>query len=157
MKALFLGIAACCVLLAGCAGINPVSPQQRLARFEAAAGPPTPVFRFYQTLYSWEPLSQTEVVVYTRPSKAYLLDLAPCPGLMSAYAIGITSHLDRVRAGLDEIITGRAYSPMPCQISRIRPLDLKALHAARKQAQKKRQIDAVPRSSGSAPAAAGSS
>lgn len=155
MKALIRCVAAGCLLLAGCAGMS-VPPQQRVEQFESAAGKPVSDFRFSNTLYSWEPLSETAVVVYTRPTRAYLLDLAPCPGLMSTYAIGLTSRTGRVVSGMDRIITGRGYSPMPCLISRIRPIDLKALKAAEQQVQK-REVDAVPRSASSAPASAGSS
>lgn len=131
------------VALAACtSGPAPQRSDGRAALFEAAAGKPVGSFDYFSSFYSWEPLNDHALVVYVRPRKAYLLDVAPCPQLPYAFRIGVTGRFDRVNTGLDSILTGRR--DMPCRISRIRPLDLDRLKAA--EAKSKREIDARPRS-----------
>jgi hypothetical protein len=134
-------------LLAGCAGMSSSNERQRIesqAAYVAAAGAPVRSFTF-TSLYSWEPLSETQLVVYTRPTKAWLLDLMGCQNLLSSNTIGLTSNLNQVSFRFDEVLTD--HGVVPCTISRIRPIDLKGMKAATEQ---KREIRSEPR-----PAAAG--
>ncbi len=122
-----------------------MSATQRVALFESAAGKSVHSFNYLGSLYSWQPLSQTLLVVYIRPTKAYLLNVPPCPELMSTDAIGITSSFGRVTT-LDNVVLGQDDPRSTCSIERIRPLDVTALHGAKKARQ--REIDALPRKTG---------
>ncbi|GAB2536529.1 DUF6491 family protein [Rhodanobacter koreensis] len=98
--------------------------QQRQAAYVAAADAPVRSFRLVpgDSVYSWEPLGDTQLVVYVRPTRAFLLDTWPCSGLTVTNGIGFTSFADEVSAGFDKILTTRGYPP--CAIKQIRPLDL---------------------------------
>lgn len=121
--------------------------QQRETAYTAAAGAPVNSFHFF-TLWSWEPLSDSAVVIYTRPNQAWLLDLdGTCQNLQFTHAIGLTSSTGEVSTRFDKVLTGRDY--MPCTIMQIRPIDLKQLRIAQEA---QRKIDAAPRAP-SAPAA----
>lgn len=129
-------------LLAACASA-PYAQRisERQAAYAAAAGAPVRQFRFF-TLYSWEPLSDSQLVVYTRPNEAWLLDLGgACPDLAFVESIGLTSNVNQVMVGFDKVLTGRRN--FPCTISQIRPVDVKSLKAAQQQ---QRQIKSAPRS-----------
>jgi hypothetical protein len=114
---------------------------ERQAAYAAAAGTPVRNFRFF-TLYSWEPLSDSQLAIYTRPNEAWLLDLGGgCPDISFVNTIGLTSNLNQVMVGFDRVLTGR--NNFPCTISQIRPVDVKSLKAAQLQ---QRQIRSEPRS-----------
>lgn len=135
-------------LLGACSSV-PYAQRQatRLAAYTAAAGAPVTSFRFF-TLYSWEPLSDSELAVYTQPNRAWLLTVdTGCRELAFTQAIGLTSSLNQVSVRFDKVLTGR--HEFPCTIRQIRPLDLKQL-AAGERAQ--RQIKSQPRAPESAPA-----
>jgi hypothetical protein len=133
-----------------CAGCSSVPYAQRMserqAAYAAAAGAPVRSFNFF-SLYSWEPLSDTELAVYTQPNKAWLLDLGGCQELRFVNSIGLTSNLNQVMVGFDKVLTGR--HNFPCTITQIRPVDVKSL----KLAQQQRQIESAARE-GQPPAAA---
>ena len=77
-----------------CAGCSSVPYAQRMserqAAYAAAAGAPVRSFNFF-SLYSWEPLSDTELAVYTQPNKAWLLDLGGCQDLLFVNSIGLSA------------------------------------------------------------------
>ncbi|RCS29852.1 hypothetical protein DEO45_10820 [Rhodanobacter denitrificans] len=127
-------------MLVGCAGA-PYTQRisERQAAYAAAAGAPVRSFRFFN-LYTWEPLGDTELAVYTRPNEAWLLDLGGCHDLEFVNAIGITSSVGQVMVGFDKVLTGARN--FPCTITRIRPVDVKSLKVAQ---QKQRQIDSKAR------------
>ncbi|WP_329741643.1 DUF6491 family protein [Dyella sp. A6] len=129
-------------LVAACSSV-PLAQreQQRLAAYEAAAGAPVDSFRFFAPMWSWEPLSETRLVVYTRPDKAWLLDLdGACQNLEFANAIGLSSYIGQVSARFDRVYTGRGY--IPCTIMHIRPVDVSKLKI---EQAKQREIDSRPR------------
>lgn len=127
-------------MLAGCVGIpNGQHRSERQAAYLAAAGAPVGHFNF-TGFYSWEPLSETQLVVYTRPTEAWLLDLFGCQNLLYSNSIGLTSNLNQVSATFDKVLTLRG--DVPCTISRIRPVDVKRMKAA---AEQRRQIHSEPR------------
>jgi hypothetical protein len=134
------------VLMLGflCAGCSSVPYAQRTserqAAYAAAAGAPVRSFNFF-SLYSWEPLSDTELAVYTQPNKAWLLDLGGCRDLLFVNSIGLTSNINQVMVGFDKVLTGRRN--FPCTITQIRPIDVKSLKLAQ---QKQRQIESAARS-----------
>jgi hypothetical protein len=128
------------LLIAGCASL-PSSQYRtdRRAAYEKAAGAPVSSFHFASSLYSWEPLSDDELVVYTRPTQAWLLNLAACRNLDITNTIGLTSNFNEVSVNFDSVLTERAQ--FPCAISQIRPVDLKGMKAAAE----KREIKSEPR------------
>jgi hypothetical protein len=113
---------------------------QRQAAYAAAAGAPVNSFRFFQSMWSWEPLGNDQVAVYTRPREAWLLDVPGCIELPYATTIGVTSNLDQVSINFDKVITGR--SQLACTIRRIRPVDVARLRALQ---QEPRQVTTEPR------------
>ncbi len=130
-------------LLASCASVqNDRHRSERETAYLAAAGDSVGSFTF-SSLYSWEPLSETRLVVYTRPKQAWLLDLFGCQNLLISNSIGLTSNLNQVSANFDKVLTQRGN--VPCTISRIRPVDLKGMKAAEEE---KRQIRSEPRKPG---------
>ncbi|WP_049622217.1 DUF6491 family protein [Frateuria defendens] len=140
------GLAA---LLAACA--NPARDAriaQREAAYRAAAGEPVKSFRFFD-LYTWEPLNDTQLVVYPRASEAWLLDVdGGCRDLVFANTIGLTSNLHQVMVRFDKVLTGRRN--FPCTIMQIRPVDLARFKAAQAE---KRPVEARERGEAPAPAA----
>jgi hypothetical protein len=128
------------LLLASCASVQSARHRsERQAAYLAAAGAPVGNFTF-TSLYSWEPLSETQLVVYTRPRQAWLLDLYGCQNLLFSNSIGLTSNFNQISANFDKVLTQRG--DVPCTISRIRPVDVKGMRAA---AEEKRQIRSEPR------------
>ena len=122
-----LSLAGCALagLLAACASMPSARDmQQRQAAYVAAAGAPVRSFRLVpgDSVYSWEPLGDTQLVVYTRPTRAFLLDTWPCSGLTVTKGIGFTSFAGEVSVGFDRILTNRGY--LPCAIKQIRPVDM---------------------------------
>jgi hypothetical protein len=130
------------MLLGACASVPYAQrASERQAAYAAAAGAPVRHFRFF-SLYSWEPLSDRQVAIYTRPNQAWLLDLGgACPDISFVNTIGLTSNLNQVMVGFDKVLTGR--NDFPCTISQIRPVDVKSLKATQLQ---QRQIRSAPRS-----------
>ena len=112
-------------LLAACSSMPSAQyMQQRQAAYAAAAGASVRSFRLElgASIDSWEPFSDTQLVVYTRPTRAYLLDTWPCSGLTFTNRVGFTSFADEVSTGFDKVLTGRGY--LPCRIKQIRTVDL---------------------------------
>jgi len=112
-----------------------------LAAYTAAAGAPVKSFHFFSPLYSWQSLSDTQLVVYTKSREAYLLDLDACQDLQFTNGIGLTSNLGQVEVRFDRVLTGRYR--IPCVISQIRPIDIPHLKAEQ-QAQRKIEEDPRP-------------
>lgn len=116
---------------------------QRLARrqaaYAAAAGAPVRSFNFYN-LYSWEPLGDSQLVVYTQANRAWLLDVGNCPNLQFANAIGLTSFTGEVSVNFDKVLVGRDFPA--CFIAKIRPVDVARLKLEQAA---QRKIDSAPR------------
>ena len=128
-------------LLAGCSSVSYAQREsQRQAEYAAATGAPVRSFHFFSPMYSWEALSNQQLVVYTRPTQAWLLDVDGCPNLTFANVIGLTSSVHEVSVRFDRVLTGR--ENFPCTITQIRPIDVSHLRAAQ---QAQRKIDEQPR------------
>lgn len=129
------------LLLTACSSVNLARRESdRKAAYNAAAGAPVSHFRFFD-LYSWEPLGDSALAVYTRPREAWLLDLyASCRNLRFAQSIGLTSNIHQVSVRYDKVLTGPA--EVPCTIAKIRPVDVAKLKAVQ---QEQRKIEAEPR------------
>ena len=123
-----LGVAAC----------SSVPYAQRIsarqAAYAAAAREPVRSFRFFE-LYSWEPLGDSQLAIYTRPNEAYLVSvMGPCPDLEFTNAIGLTSNLNEVQVRFDKVLTGRR--DFPCTIGEIRPVDVGKLKSVEHEQRK---------------------
>ena len=128
------------LLLAACSSVPYAQRMaQRQAAYAAAAGAPVRSFHFFN-LYSWEPLGDNQVAVYTQVNRAWLLDVGPCQNLEFTNAIGLTSFGGDVSVNFDKVLTGRGFPP--CFISKIRPVDVAKLKL---EQQAQRKIDAEPR------------
>jgi len=118
-------LAATC--LSACASPGP--GERRAARFEqveAVAGAPVESFRYWQ-LYSWESLGDHALAIWTRPNEAYLVEVEqPCGDLQWGHTIALTSTMNRVSSRFDSVLV----EDQRCRISRIRPVDVKALRSA---------------------------
>jgi len=87
------------------------------------AGDPVASINFTQ-LYNWQKLDRAQVVIWTRPSTAYLLTLrSACDALDGKTAIQIGGPVGiggKIFAGTDDVRVG----PTRCTIDSIRPIDL---------------------------------
>ena len=146
MKAsVILGTLLAGAVLAACSSVPYAQRlRERQTAYAAAAGAPVRHFVFI-ALYSWESLGDSQLAVYTRPNKAWLLDVSPhCPWLDYSNSIALTSFAHQVSTGFDKVLTG---SPVPCVIEQIRPVDMTRLKKVQRE---QHAITAKPR-----PAAAG--
>lgn len=106
----------------------------RQAAYTEAARDPVRSFRFFE-LYSWEPLGDSKLAIYTKPSEAYLVTvMGPCPDLEFTNAIGLTSNVNEVQVRFDKVLTGRR--DFPCTIGEIRPVDLARLKSVEHEQRK---------------------
>lgn len=122
--------------LAACATAGKLSSDERLGLYRAHAGEPVKDFQYFGSLNGWTELGDSALAVWTRPSQAWLLDLAgPCLDLSYAPAITVTNMMGRVSARFDRVIVhGSGPGPhIPCRIDSIRPLDVKALRTSEKE------------------------
>ena len=118
--------------LAGCATGPKLSGEQRLALYREHAGAPVDSFQYFGSINGWTPLGDSALALWTKPSQAYLLELnGRCPDLDFAQAITVSNQMGRVHQRFDKVIVlGRQSIKMPCFISRILPLDVKAIRQA---------------------------
>lgn len=121
-------------LAAGCATDAGRRASDTLELYEAHAGPEVDGFRLIGSLNGWTALGDRAVALWTRPGKAYLVGLqGPCPDILHASSISVTSQSGQVSARFDKVIPrGAGALGMPCVIDRIRPLDVRGLRAAQK-------------------------
>src|SRR5215469_5996355 len=141
-----LAVAVGFVLLASCATSTHQSDQERLAQYAAYAGPPIQQFTWLGHFDSWEPLGQTDLVVFTTPSDAYLLKVWPPCDLRFAFngrggeTIRVTSTGGTVSARLDSIIErSAAVGRAVCPISEIRKVDYRRMLADERRQAKAKQ------------------
>lgn len=126
-------------LLAACASGPTATPAERLALLNQHAGEPVNTIRHPGRFAGWHAVGNSALVLQTRPSEAFLLDLgAPCHDLSFAHAIRVSSRTSWISARFDYIVPmahGRTPMPMRCHIQSIRPLDVAALRQARLEMQ----------------------
>jgi len=104
MKRTFLSFAVV-AMLAGCATTATLPDDQRLEIHRAHAGAPVNSFHNLGTLYSWTPLGDSALAVWTRRNQAYLLELGGrCPGLEYGRAISFSGQGGAVYAGMDNVV-----------------------------------------------------
>lgn len=145
MKFFKLVTAVSLLVLTACASWSGLSDKQRIALYQEHAGEPIDSFHYFGSLNSWMPLGDEALVVWTRPSQAYLLELfGPCPGLEYTPAISVTGQFGMVSAGFDEVIVlNDPGVNLPCRIEAIRPIDVDALDAAKEDLRE--QVEMVER------------
>lgn len=116
--------------LAACA--SQMTPKQRAdyaMQVQAAALAPVNHINLTGSgFYAWKAINDHQIVSYLTPKRAYLFDLPPCPGLEQTQAILISSRMGQVNIRFDSVTTSQM--GVPCQIQRIRPLDMQKLKAA---------------------------
>lgn len=133
--------------LAACAAPHGTRQEDALQRYLAYAGPPIKSFTWLGQFYSWDGLAKDKLVVFTTPSDAYLLSIAPpCDMRFVINRIALTSTGGTVYSRLDSVIadtpgTGR----WTCPINEIRPIDYKRMRAeGRAKSQPARDGAAAP-------------
>ena len=134
LPAFFIALSA---LLAGCSSTPRASDADRLALYQAHAGEPVNNFRMFGRLNGWTPLGTSALTVWTRPNEAFLLDVTPCQDLPFAQAITISNFANTVTARFDTVTPigpGTTQNArFPCRITKIRPIDVKALNQNREE------------------------
>lgn len=119
-----LMLTALAALLSSCAGNRAGERQQtRLDLAESLAGGTVDSIRYHR-VQNWEPLSEDRLIIWTRNTEAWLLDVQrPCPELPWAQAISIPTASRQIHARFDSVhVRGQR-----CRITRIRGLDARAL------------------------------
>ena len=135
MKTSLAIVALLATALCACATTG-MSDSDKLALYRSHAGAPVNSFHYFGQINGWTSLGDSAIAVWTRPNQAWLLDLAGrCPDIEYTPVIGVTSQFNRVSAKFDKVIArNRGSMEIPCQISEIRPLDVKAIRGAEKTA-----------------------
>lgn len=111
------------------------------ARYLPYVGAPIDHFNWMGHIDSWEPLSDSELVVFVGVNGAYLLTVwSPCgvPGLPWVHSVALTRSIGgSVYARLDSV----RVEHMNCPISEIRPIDYQRL---RQDARDRKAAPATP-------------
>ena len=129
-------LAASALVLSACATTPTLTDAQQLEIYQANAGEPVKSFRNVLTLHSFQPLGDSALVVWTRPSEGYLLTLAgSCPNLDYAMAISFTGQTGMVSAGFDDVLVMGQSTQIPCKIRQIQPLDGEGVRQAEEEAE----------------------
>lgn len=118
------GILLALTLVAGAHADTRETMQKNLARYEKYLGDPVDQFQFW-TLYKWQLVGPTKVVVWSTINDAYLVTVEdPCPDLEWANTIALTSKQSHfVSAKFDSVTFGKGQ----CQIKQIQPIDYKRM------------------------------
>lgn len=109
-------------LLGACSGI-PLKEREAIERqrIEAYAGQPVDHFTWMGRYDGWKPVSRNELLVWTTPNDAYLIQVSPlCEDLRFANRIGLTSTLHTVYSRRLDYVIVRGDR---CPIELIRPVD----------------------------------
>ena len=147
MKKVLTALAAS-ALLAGCATTRPGGAP--LNEYLPFTGPPVDSFHFWH-LYSWEAVGPYHVVLWADPWTAYFVTVwSPCVDLEWAHHIAVTSTANTV-SHFESVLLPHHER---CPIQEIRPIDTKALKAARAAAAAARKGVAAPPPQPAAPAPA---
>ena len=117
--------------LAACATPR-MSEANRLALYQAHAGPPVKQFHYFGRAMGWDRVDDEHVVLDARPRESWLLRVSgPCLDWGSGSpTLGLTSRNGLVSARFDQVLVEG--SPMGCRIEEIRPVDARAVRHALK-------------------------
>lgn len=117
---------ALALALAACASMT--GPRINYADY---AGQAIPEFSF-TSLYNWQRTGDKSVVVWTRPSTAYLLTLRNnCDALSGRVTVeigGVDGIRGRLQAGSGDVIIGQ----LRCRVVAIQPIDLERIKRDRR-------------------------
>jgi len=99
--------------------------------YAAYAGDPVAEFKYHH-LFNLHRANKHQVVVYTRPSTAYLLTLHDkcelMPGGRAIFRVGgVDAVMSRVQAGSNDLLIGS----LRCRVQTIQPLDVARMKAER--------------------------
>lgn len=132
--------------LGACSSTPRMTDAERLAFYESHAGEPVNSFRLFGRLNGWTRVTNSALVVWTRPREAWLLDLTPCADLQFAHSITISHFANTVTARFDTVTPHGAgvsrVGQIPCRITQIRPLDT----TASSQESEEKQVESAERS-----------
>jgi Family of unknown function (DUF6491) len=122
------------VLASGCAttgsGIERTQGEQLFDKYEPYLGEPVKSFTALQK-DSWQPISRTQLVLWTTINDAYLLTVTGnCSQLPFAQAVGVTSTTSQISTLDSVLVRGDR-----CPITQIQPIDVRRMKADRAAAQ----------------------
>ncbi len=139
LLAMFLAVGAC-------ASTPRQTDAEKLALYRAHSGEPVNDFQYFGSINGWSPIGDSALMVWTKPSQAYLLELfGPCTDLGSAPAISLSNSMGRVSSRFDSVHVlgggGNSTMRIPCRIETIRPLDVKALRQAQQELREAKVVE----------------
>lgn len=144
MKRIFL-LLVISLVTGACASAPKQTDAEKLALYRASAGEPVSDFQYFGSINGWSPIGDNALVVWTKPSQAYLLELfGPCADLDYATAISLSNVMGRVSSRFDSVNVlggGSSTMRMPCLIETIRPLDVKALKQAQQELREAKVVE----------------
>ncbi len=142
--------ALCVAMLASACASTGLSQNERVELYRTHAGEPVGNFRNWNRSLQWRALSNDALVVWSRPSEAFLLEFRnSCPGLISAREINISNSGQLVASGFDSVrITSPLANRTACRITSIRPLDLQSINEAKRDQREAREAQYVEREAG---------
>ena len=121
-------VASACVTTGG--GIERTKGEQLLDKYEPYLGEPVNSFTALQK-DSWQPISRTQLVLWTTINDAYLLTITNhCPNLPFAQTVGVTSTTSQITTLDSVLVRGDR-----CPITQIQPIDVRRMRADRAAAQ----------------------
>lgn len=143
----------CTVLLASACATTGLSQNERLALYRSHAGEPVGSVRKWTNSVQWRVLSDDALVVWTRPNEAHLFEFRTrCIGLRSARTITISNMGGLVSSRFDSVtitapVTATG-SQVPCRISTIRPLDMRAINDTKRDLREAQTVERNPDAGG---------
>src|SRR5690606_26722989 len=118
------------LLAAGATAAQDVDPEQRLARYQRAAGEPVQGFRLFGALNHWEALGQAHGGGWAGPAEANLRGIdTHGPAVARARASGLGDRRGRVAVRSGSITAIGDVAGLPCRVQTIQPVDAEALRA----------------------------
>ncbi len=122
----FTAIILAALLASACAtsggGIQRSQGNRLLSKYEPYVGEPVDSFTAFRQ-ESWQPLSRTQLVLWTSVNDAYLLTIASnCPDLQFARSVGVTSTTSSISTLDSVLVQGNR-----CQIRQIQPIDIRRM------------------------------
>ena len=136
----------CTVLLASACATTGLNQNERLALYRSHAGEPVGSVRKWTNSVQWRVLGDDALVVWTRPNEAHLFEFRTrCAGLRSARTITISNMGGLVSARFDSVtitapVTATS-SQVPCRISTIRPLDMRAINDTKRDLREAQTVE----------------
>lgn len=120
----FLAVILAALLTSACAttGLERSKRDRLLAKYEPYVGEPVSSFTAFRQ-ESWQPISRTQLVLWTSINDAYLLTIASnCPNLMFTDAVRVTSTTSSISTLDSVLVRGDR-----CPIQQIQPIDVRRM------------------------------